>query len=171
MERDAKYDSRIKVIPCVGGKGRPPPAPHIIRTASQTPISSRLRPNNSHKTGFILSNVWFLFDNTEYFVLCPDLHKASNTCTVLYSHKVPISQSLLCLQWINLSHSHVTPAQEDLLDSTLQLDIIDEDSENTHKKNKSWQIITLKKYKVMENGKSLLLNYASNTPSYLNSLM
>lgn len=31
----------------------------------------------------------------------------------------------------------------------------------------SGKIITLKKYKVMENGKSLLLNYASNTPSYI----
>lgn len=69
---------------------------------------------------------------------------------------------------INLSHSHVTPAQEDLLElDTTATDIIDKDSGEKHTKIMTGIIITLKKYKVMENGKSLLLNYASNTPSYI----
>lgn len=53
------------------------------------------------------------------------------------------------------------------LDTTAN-DIVDKDSENTHtKKIMTGRIITLEKYKVMENVKSLLLNYASNTPSYI----
>lgn len=52
-----------------------------------------------------------LFDNTEYFVLCLDLHKASNTCTVLYSHKVPHFSTRLSEKDSSLSLSRYSSAR------------------------------------------------------------
>lgn len=111
----------------------------------------------------------FLFDNTEYFVLRPDLHKASNTCTVLYSHKILISLHLSKKDY-SLSLSRDSSARGPSRLDTTAKDIVDKDSEK-HTKIMTGIIITLKKYKVMENGKSLLLNYASNTPSYIYFLL
>lgn len=39
--------------------------------------------NDSHQQNLVFQRSVFIFDNTEYFVRWPDLHKASNTCTVL----------------------------------------------------------------------------------------
>lgn len=91
--------------------------------------------NKWHETAFILSNVWFLFDNTEYFVLRPDLHKA-NTCTVLYSHKILISLHLSKKDY-SLSLSRDSSARGPSRLDTTAKDIVDKDSENTQK---SWQV-------------------------------